>query len=33
MIAVPPAVANAIFDAAQVRLRSLPLRTAALKRA
>jgi isoquinoline 1-oxidoreductase len=33
MIAVPPAVANAIYDAAKVRLRSLPLRAAALKRA
>ena len=33
MIAVPPAVANAIFEACQVRSRSLPIRTAALRRA
>jgi len=33
MIAVPPAVANAIFDASQVRIRTLPIRPAALKRA
>jgi len=30
MIAVPPAVANAVFDACAVRLRSLPLRAEAL---
>jgi isoquinoline 1-oxidoreductase len=33
MIAVPPAVANAIYEASQVRIRSLPIRCAALKRA
>jgi isoquinoline 1-oxidoreductase len=33
MIAVPPAVANAIYEASQVRVRSLPIRAEALKRA
>jgi isoquinoline 1-oxidoreductase len=33
MIAVPPAVANAIYEASKVRIRSLPIRTSALKRA
>ncbi|MEX2303753.1 MAG: molybdopterin cofactor-binding domain-containing protein, partial [Bryobacterales bacterium] len=33
MIAVPPAIANAIFEASKVRVRSLPIRAAALKRA
>ena len=31
MIAVPPAVANAVFDACAVRIRSMPLRGEALK--
>ncbi|MGH8245484.1 MAG: molybdopterin cofactor-binding domain-containing protein [Gammaproteobacteria bacterium] len=31
MIAVPPAIANAVFDACSVRLRSMPLRAAALR--
>ncbi|MCW5982185.1 MAG: xanthine dehydrogenase family protein molybdopterin-binding subunit [Bryobacteraceae bacterium] len=33
MIAVPPAVANAVFDAASVRIRSMPIRGAALRQA
>jgi isoquinoline 1-oxidoreductase len=33
MIAVAPAIANAIYEASKVRIRSLPIRTAALKRA
>ena len=31
MIAVPPAVANAVFDASAVRVRSMPIRGSALK--
>jgi len=31
MIAVPPAVANAVFDACAVRVRSMPIRESALK--
>jgi len=31
MIAVPPAVANAVFDACAVRVRSMPIRGSALK--
>jgi len=31
MIAVPPAVANAVFDACGVRVRSMPIRGSALK--
>jgi CO/xanthine dehydrogenase Mo-binding subunit len=31
MIAVPPAVANAVFDACEVRVRSMPIRVSALK--
>ena len=31
MIAVPPAIANAVFDACSVRLRSMPIRGAALR--
>jgi isoquinoline 1-oxidoreductase len=33
MIAVPPAIGNAVFDACGVRLRSMPLRGEALRRA
>jgi isoquinoline 1-oxidoreductase len=33
MIAVPPAIANAVFDAASVRIRSMPIRGAALRSA
>ena len=33
MIAVPPAIANAVYDASSVRLRSMPMRGAALRRA
>jgi CO/xanthine dehydrogenase Mo-binding subunit len=31
MIAVPPAIANAVFDACSVRIRSMPIRGAALR--
>jgi isoquinoline 1-oxidoreductase len=33
MIAVPPAIANAVFDAVSVRIRSMPIRGAALRKA